>query len=187
MTDYRTASSLGARIQAARKARGMSARELAEVIGGNPTQSTIENIELGRKAAVDVVQLMNIAMAVRVPLSYLLAPMGDPESPLDLPGLSNEFSTMTAAELDAWLSSVPDGARIATSLDERNAATELQILREWRARKAEITRLRTAIELERTTTGSDTALLTSSEARLAESQRELERLESFLKSSGWKV
>ena len=48
-------------------------------------------------------------------LSYLLAPMGKPDGFLDLAGLSTEFTSMTAADLDAWLSSVPDGARVASS------------------------------------------------------------------------
>jgi len=41
--------------------------------------------------------------------------MGKPDGFLDLAGLSTEFTAMTAAELDAWLSSVPDGARVASS------------------------------------------------------------------------
>ncbi len=187
MTDYRSAGSLGARIQAARKSRGMSARELAEAIGGLPTQATIENIETGRKVSVDVVQLLNIAMAVRVPLSYLLAPMGRPDSTLDLPGLSGDFDTMTSAELDAWIASVPDGAHFASSLEERNAAQELQALREWGSKRAEISRLQAALAIERSAMPEPGPFLRSTEARLAQTQREGERLAAFLRSAGWSI
>ena len=166
----------------------MSVRELAEAIGGNPTQSTIENIELGRKAAIDVVQLLNIAMAVRVPMSYLLAPMGVTRGRLDLVGLSEEFASMTPVEFDAWLSSVPDGARIPTSLEERNTVSELQALREWTAREAEIARLETALQLERSAhpTAAET-YLRSTEHRLEDARRESQRLMAFLLSAGWSI
>jgi len=41
--------------------------------------------------------------------------MGKPDGFLDLPGRSTEFTSMTDAELNAWLSSVPDGDRVASS------------------------------------------------------------------------
>ena len=129
MTDFGSAASLSERLQAIRKVRGMSVRELALAIGGNPSQATIENFELGRKAALDVVQLLNIAMALRVPLVYLLAPIGHPDEPIRLAGLSPEFDSMTVAEFDAWLAGLPDGARRATSVEERAATAELEALR----------------------------------------------------------
>lgn len=188
MTDFRTAGSLGERIQATRKARGMSARELAETIGGVPTQSTIENIELGRKAGVDVVQLLNIAMALKVPLSYLLAPMGLPDNELDLPGLSGDFASMTVSEFDSWLSSVPDGAWIPLSLDERNAVSELHALRAWKSSVAEIARLEAALELERLVDrGGEEGHQRPFEIRLGEARREAERLAQFLRSAGWAI
>lgn len=186
MTDFRTAGSIGERIQAARKARGMSARELAEAIGGVPTQSTIENIELGRKASIDVVQLLNIAMALRVPVSYLLAPMGMPAGSLDLVGLSRDFTSMTAVEFDAWLSSVPGGARVPVTLDERNAVSELQALRDWTTRVDEVQRLEAALELERSgrhNMGGNS--VRPMEDRLDGARREADRLLAFLRSAGW--
>ena len=68
--------------------------------------------------------LLNIAMALRVPLSYLLAPLGEPDRPLDLPNLSESFAGMTAIEFDAWLASAPDGRYQPESLEERNATSE---------------------------------------------------------------
>jgi transcriptional regulator with XRE-family HTH domain len=188
MTDFRTAGSIGERIQAARKARGMSARQLAEAIGGVPTQSTIENIELGRKAVIDVVQLLNIAMALKVPVNYLLAPLGAPDSALDLAGLSAEFASMSVIEFDAWLSSVPDGARVPSSLEERNAVTELHALREWKSKLSEIARLEAAVALQRLddeTTAQP--YLRTTEERLQGARREADRLVTFLRSAGWSI
>ncbi len=186
LAPYRTAGSIGERIQAARKARGISARELAELIGGVPTQSTIENIELGRKAAIDVVQLLNVAMALRVPLSYLLAPMGAPHGTLDLSALSVGFASMTPSEFDAWLSSVPDGARIPSSLDERNAVAELQALRERKSKTSEVRRLETVLQLESSEGGDvESSYLRSTEDRLVDARRDAERLAAFLRSAGW--
>ena len=187
MTDFRTAGSIGERIQAARKARGMSARELAEAIGGVPTQSTIENIELGRKASIDIVQLLNIAMALRLPISYLLAPMGAPARALDLVGLSADFSSMTALEFDAWLSSANGGARVPVTLDERNAMSELQALRDWTTKIDEIHRLEAALELERSAEHLDESSPSRVEDRLESARRESDRLLSFLRSAGWSV
>ncbi len=164
----------------------MSARQLAAAIGVAPTQSTIENIELGRKASIDVVQLLNIAMALKVPLSYLLAPMGALDRSLDLPGLSEDFSSMSVGEFDAWLSSGTEGARIPTTLEERNAVSELQALREWRAKSSEVARLETALELEQSSgIAENRPYPSSTEERLANARRDVGRLESFLRSAGW--
>ena len=82
---------MGARIRAARRARGLrTARELADtIVGGNLTEAVIENIEAGRTVALDVNQLLNIAMVHRLPPSYLLAPLSEPDRPADLPNLSD--------------------------------------------------------------------------------------------------
>ena len=192
MTDFRSESSLGARIRAARRARGMrTARELAEsIVGGTLTESIIENIEAGRKVVLDVSQLLNIAMALRIPLSYLLAPLGEPDRPLDLPNLSQAFEGMTAIEFDSWLASSDDGRYQPESLDERNATSELQALREWSALTREAARLQTMFDLETATSSKsnpDRTLLRSTEARLVDARRESERLAAYLKSAGWSL
>lgn len=184
MTDFRSLGSLGERVQAVRKARGLSVRELALAIDGVPTQATIENIELGRKASIDVTQLMNIAMALSVPLVYLLAPVGRPSAPLDLPGLSHAFDSMTAVEFDAWLGGLPAGAYRSPSIADRSARAELEALREWVAQRADVTRLQTMLELE----GDgmpDQGLLKPTRERLAEAKRVLEKQSEFLRSAGW--
>lgn len=186
MTDFRSAASFGDRIQAARKARGMSARELAEAIGGLPTQATIENIETGRKVSVDVVQLLNIAMATRVPLSFFLAPLAHAEGPLDLPGLSPQFDKLNVGEFESWLTAIPDGSYRPSSVDERNAISELQALRELRAQLSEVRRLEVALAVQRDIpNGLDEALIASNEDKLLRAQRETDRLREFLRSAGW--
>lgn len=47
-------------------------------------------------------------MALRVPLTLLLAPIGCVDDPLDLTRVSGEFESMT--ELDAWLARSNDSA-----------------------------------------------------------------------------
>lgn len=192
MTDFRSELSLGARIRAARRSRGLrTARELADaIVGGNLTEAIIENIEAGRKVVLDVSQLLNIAMALRVPLSYLLAPLGEPDRPLDLPNLSDAFADMTAIEFDAWMASTPDGRYQPESLDERNATSELHALREWSSLTRETSRLQTMLELERATSGSadpESPLFRITESRLADASREAARLAAYLKSAGWKI
>jgi transcriptional regulator with XRE-family HTH domain len=192
MKDFRSESSLGARIRAARRARGLrTARELADaIVGGTLTEAIIENIEAGRKVVLDISQLLNIAMALRVPLSYLLAPLGEPDRPLDLPNLSQAFEGMTAIEFDSWLASSQDGRYQPESLEERNATSELHALREWSALTREATRLQTMSDLERATNPTSdppSALLRSTEARLVDARRESNRLAAYLKSAGWHV
>lgn len=166
-----------------------TARELAESIeGGTLTEAIIENIEAGRKVVLDISQLLNIAMALRVPLSYLLAPLGEPDRPLDLPNLSKAFAGMTAIEFDSWLASSKDGRYQPESLEERNATSELHALREWSTLTREAARLQIMFDLEKATapkSGPDNALLRSTEARLIDARRESERLAAYLKSAGW--
>ncbi|QAV70055.1 hypothetical protein ESZ53_06160 [Salinibacterium sp. UTAS2018] len=192
MADFRSESSLGARIRTARRARGLrTARDLADaIVGGTLSEAIIENIETGRKVSLDVSQLLNIAMALRVPLSYLLAPLGEPERPLDLPNLSQAFEGMTAIEFDSWLTASKDGSYRPESIEERNATSELQALREWSALTREVARLQTMFELETATMSSadaGDALLRTTEARLVDARRESARLASYLESAGWKL
>lgn len=184
MGDFRSEQTLGARIQAARKARGFrTTRELAGAIdGGNVSESIIENIEAGRKASLDVSQLLNIAMALGVAPSYLLAPLGRPGDGVDLPNLSKAFEGMSALEFDSWLSNVPDGGYQPQSMDERNASAELQALREWASFTREAARLEVALELEIEAGGS---LAERTQARLTFARDERTRLESYLGTAGW--
>lgn len=184
MTDFGPAETLGERIQAVRKSRGMSARQLALALGGNPSQATIENIEIGRKATIDVVQLLNIAMALKVPPVYLLVPLGHADQALTLGGLSPEFASMTISEFDAWLAGLPDGARRAASLDERTATAELEAFRLWKRYSDEAARLAVVIRLEKEGL-LDAPTTSPGLVRLEEAQRAADRQLEFLRSANW--
>ncbi|CAN5324279.1 hypothetical protein BH11ACT4_BH11ACT4_17650 [soil metagenome] len=186
MTDFGTGTTIGGRIQALRRARGMrTSKELADAIGGTMTVSIIENIELGRKSNLDVAQLLSIAMALQVPPSYVLAPMNNPDAPLDLPGLSPAFDGMTAIQFDAWLSSLEHGAHHPTTLDGRNIRFELAALREWSAATAEVRRLEIMHELEQSEGAGEYARATSQ--RIEETRHEADRLATMLNAGGWSL
>lgn len=186
MTDFGRATTIGGRIQALRRARGMrTSKELADAIGGTMTVSIIENIELGRKSNLDVAQLLSIAMALQVPPSYVLAPMNDPDAPLDLPGLSPAFDGMTAIQFDAWLSSLERGAYSPATLEGRNMRFELAALREWSAATAELRRLEVVRELEQTEGIGEYTRSTSQ--RITDTRREADRLAAMLNAGGWSL
>ncbi|MCU1410508.1 MAG: hypothetical protein JWR04_1215 [Rhodoglobus sp.] len=187
MTDFGSAKTIGARIQTLRRSRGMrTSKDLADAIGGSMTVSIIENIELGRKANLDVSQLLNIAMALQVPPSYILAPMNDPSAPLDLPGLSSAFDGMSAIEFDAWLASLDAGAYMSRTLEGRNSTTELNALREWHALSAEIRRLQAMLQVEENLLDGGPYAGRTQE-RLRDAQRSIRRLGPLLNAGGWNL
>lgn len=178
MTHYGSERSLGARVQAARRARGFrTARDLAAATAGSVSQAVIENIEAGRKADVGISQLLNLAMALRVPPSYLLAPVADPERALDLPNLSEAFEGMTAGEFDSWLSSTSGSAYRAATPDESADRRMLEAMRDFFALQRDAARIRAAIR----TDPGDTEWST----RLRAVMNDMERIASFLRAGGW--
>ncbi|MCS5732409.1 helix-turn-helix domain-containing protein [Herbiconiux daphne] len=185
MTNDSPKSSLGARVRELRKERGFkSQKDLADAIpGGKVTAATIDNIETGRKTTIDVSQLFNIAMALRVPPIYLLAPIRTPDASVDLPNLSASFEGMTAIEFDAWLGGIEAGAYRASSIEERDAAAEVQAVRTLDSLRSEITRFEAMLELQ--SDGEDQRFARSTQDRLAEAKREAARIEALLRSAGW--
>jgi transcriptional regulator with XRE-family HTH domain len=192
MTDFRTETSIGTRIQAVRKHRGIrTTKELADKIpGGNVTEAVLQNIEAGRKSDLSVSQLLNIANALSVSPVFLLAPVGHPTSTLDLPNLGHAFDGMTVVEFDAWVSGETDGAYRWTTTDERSERSELQAMRELDGLIRERKRLASNLEVE----ASLDALNGDSEmgqawnttaARLEEATRRIAQLSSYLTSAGW--
>src|SRR3954462_10739747 len=115
MTDYRAQESLGERIKFLRKARGIrSTNDLADMTGGAVSAWTLQNLESGRKPDINISALLNLAMALKVAPTFLLAPMSKPDAKLDIPNLVDEFADMSVAEFDAWFAGLTEGA-IATS------------------------------------------------------------------------
>jgi len=97
---------------------------------------------------------------------------------------------MTAIEFDSWWASAPGSRYQPESLDERNATSELQGLYEWSSLSRETSRLQTMVQLERAmieSTSSDGSLLRSTKSRLADTNREADRLAAYLKSACWKI
>jgi transcriptional regulator with XRE-family HTH domain len=182
MADYSSGRSIGARVRSARRARGFrTTRELAAAIDQpNLTESILENIEAGRKADLPVSQLLNVAIALQVPVSYLLAPMTRPLDGLDLPNLSSAFTDMTAAEFDAWLSSIPNADYRAETAAERSDRAELQAFRELQVHRRELRRLRIVAGLEE-------AHELGTQSRIEEITRQIDVNVAYLRSAGWEV
>ncbi|MGN6760341.1 MAG: helix-turn-helix domain-containing protein [Leifsonia sp.] len=157
MAVFRSETNIGARIKLARKERGFrTTRDLADAIpGGNVTQAILENIESGRKADISVTQLLNIARGLGVPISMLLAPMGTPDSELDLPNLSDDFTGMTVAEFDCWLSATPASSYRPRVAAERVDIDILTSLRELGSLRREIDRLRIVVETRKASRDRD--------------------------------
>jgi transcriptional regulator with XRE-family HTH domain len=195
MTDFRTTAGIGARIQAIRKLRGMRyAHELAAAIpGGALTEAMIQNIESGRKENLTVTQLLNIAFALKVAPTYLLAAMGNSAAPLDLPGLSDGLSKLSAIEFDSWFSGLEVvGTPSWTSSDDKNERMQLAALRELQKSLHERDNLRTALAAERAAdlTAAEIEELQrwdTNEERLSHAERTIARLSSFLENAGWNI
>lgn len=184
MAEFGTEDSVGARIKAARRARGYaSIPALAAAIEpAEPSAAILANIESGRKVDLNIVQLLNVAMALKVPLSYLLAPMRRPDDQVDLPGLSQAFEGMTASEFDAWLAAVPDADYRGAIADERNDRAELQALREVEALRREERRLRAWMTVEQGTHSTSDV-----QDRISDLSRRLTELTEYLRSAGWQI
>ena len=125
-------------------------------------------------------------MALRVAPTFLLAPMSEPESGLDIPNLMAEFSEMTVADFDGWFAGLPEGS---ISGADRNERQELQALRELTALLRERRRLEVMIGVEeeaRDPSESNT-WTESTNRRLAEANRHIAELTEFLTKAGWEL
>jgi transcriptional regulator with XRE-family HTH domain len=190
MTDYRGEASIGARIRAARRERGFrSTRDLAERLTGTKiTESVLENIESDRKADLSLGQFLSIAYALRVPPTYLLAPLTRPTSRLDLKNVSDDLRDLTAAEFDAWFSGTSSGGHRPSSAAERNDREDLDAFRELYAVHRELERLRVIAELDasdRTDDSPDSA--SPAVARIEALRLRADELTRLLNTSNFEV
>jgi transcriptional regulator with XRE-family HTH domain len=193
MTDFRTAGTIGERIQAARKMRGMNAQQLANAVG-NPsvTESIIANIETGRKGDLSVSQLLNIAYALQLSPTYLLAALGDPERPIDLPNVSEGIEAMTSIEFDAWISVHTTGPMTWGTATEDTERNQLKALRELDHQIRERKRLAGVLALEEETPVTPAEiearqLWDTTEERLIRTTMRIAQLRAYLASAGWDV
>lgn len=188
MTDYRGEASIGARIRAARRERGYrTTRELAETLTGTKiTESVLENIESGRKADLTLGQFLSIAYALRVPPSYLLAPLVRPTAHLDLQNISEDLQSLSGAEFDAWFSGASTGAHRPTSTAERNDRENLDAYRELFSLRREIERLNVVAALEgEEHDGQDGGGLSRALGRIDALQARAEDLAQLLSTAGF--
>lgn len=187
MADFRSESSVGARIKLARRERGYrTTRELADAIpADNVTMAVLENIESGRKADLSISQLLNIASGLGVPVSMLLAPMANPEAELDLPNLSGQFDGMTAAEFDCWLSATPLSSYRPRLAAERGDIDLLNSLRELGTLRRELERLEVVLGVQSTSGDPDFAGSNYEvRERIARLTQEVGRVAELLASAG---
>ena len=194
MADFRTATSVGARIAAARKMRGFkSTKELAAAIPGDSvTGSILQNIEAGRKNDLAVAQLLNIAAALKISPLFILAPLGSPHENLDLPNISPAVAGMSVAEFDAWVSGLTDGSYRALSADELSERTQLEAFRELLAARRELRRFELRPRMDETNEWEelpmgpeDQAILDDRQFRIDDTKRRISQLEIYLGSAGW--
>jgi len=187
MTNFRAEATIGARIKLARRERGYrTTRELADAIpNGRITAAILENIESGRKADISVSQLLNIARTLGVPPSLLLAPIARPDAALDLPNLSADFSEMTAAEFDSWLSATPASYYRPALAAERADIEVLNTLRELGALRRELERLHIVKNVSADSRDADlTTDVDAPQARIESLAAEASRLDRLLSSAG---
>jgi transcriptional regulator with XRE-family HTH domain len=191
VADYRTERTIGGRIQAARKARGIkSTRELAELIGNDTVSVNIlQNIESGRMTNLSATQLLNISYALKVAPSFLLTPMGDANGDSDLPGLSAGLSTMRPNEFDAWLTGSDGGAYRPSSAAEMAERNELAAFRELDGLLRERRRLQ-VLRGEAADTNGDTTEPADAEwnrvnQRLSALEFQIGETRRYLDGAGW--
>jgi transcriptional regulator with XRE-family HTH domain len=187
MADFRSGDSIGTRIRLARRERGFrTTAELASAIpGGNVTEAILENIESGRKADISISQLLNIARGLNVPISMLLAPIGKPDAQLDLANLSEDFTGMTVAEFDSWLSATPASSYRPRVASERADIAILSSVRELGTLRRELERLHIVIDADRAS--GDPDLIASNadiEKRLDRVTKEVADVARLLMSAG---
>lgn len=191
VADYRTERTLGGRIQAARKARGIkSARELADLVGNDTVSVNIlQNIESGRMTNLSAAQLLNIAFALRVAPSFLLTPMADAQGTSDLPGLIGGLASMRPNEFDAWLSGSDSGAYRPVNAPEMSERNELAAFRELDGLLRERRRLRVLQRTEVGESGDSSSAGDSNwnraEQRLAAVEVQIADARRYLEGAGW--
>jgi transcriptional regulator with XRE-family HTH domain len=181
MADFSRKPTLGTRIAAARRARGYRTQQALVDAINVPTITTaiLMNIEAGRKTELDLSQILNIAMTLKVPVSLLIAPITNPDAPLDLPNLSREFDGMTAGKFDSWLASIPNAGYVGQTAAERNDQTELNALRELQTLQRERRRLDVVAQLE------DETGVPRTSKQIDNVNDRIHELVTYLQSAGW--
>lgn len=113
------ARTIGDRVRELRIRRGYrSARELAEAIpNARLTAKVINNIEIGRKLDLTVVELLELSRALDVAPQLLLVHYHRPYDRTETPGVSGGIATMSGVEFVEWLSLPFEGHPILMNLE----------------------------------------------------------------------
>ncbi len=186
MTEYSAERSIGARIAAARRARGYrTTKELAAVMTGTGISvAVLENIESGRRSNLDISHILNLAHTLHVPVAALLAPISRPNDTVDLPNLTEELAAMTVAQFDAWIAGISSGAYTAATADERNDLAELNALRDLQTTRRELHRLETIAQLS---SDEPEPLRQATAAQIDATRARVDSLVNYLHSAGWEI
>jgi len=194
----RVTRSIAAEIRQRRKARGMSAEDLAAAcsdLGMPIPRSTLADLENGRRASISVAERLAIAAALDVPPVMLLCPVGTAETAEVLPGA--EAPAFRAAQwvageaplrhpgradvLTDWLPTVGPGAPLlAYRLNDAAARDQLDAA--GRARRYQDLATGAATEDERA------AYEAAARAQLAAADKALdegERVRGWASGEGW--
>ena len=159
--------------------------------GTNISGAVLRNIEAGVKADLTVSELLNISRALNVAPIFLLAPIREPDAAIDLPNLSRDLKIMSALELDEWLSTASDSIQEWTTPEEQSENNQLRAMRLLNLAKRDRERLSRLIELTPNIPAASEADLEgetgSLRARVSELQREIRRLEGYLRRAGWNI
>lgn len=156
--------------------------------GSKLTEAILENIESGRKADLNVSQLLNLSWTLGIPPSMILAPLTRPDDLLDLPNLGDAFKGVSVAELDSWLGGVPSSSYRASTVAERNDRDQLNTFRESRTVRREIRRLTVVLGLEGDSDDADlNSQVAITQRKIDALSNELKDLEDYLRSAGWAI
>lgn len=172
--EWRAASLLrvGKSVRQARRRAGISQDELAERIGSS--RNAIQNIESprGRKSAINVFDLLEIAAALGVPPVQLLYPQLPADEVEYLPGV-----TMPAIDAAQTFS----GERSLTGPPEQDILV-MRWARRWRELSDQIHNLEVELELSPLPTDAHSAALgtRSAPARLEQARSDLAKIETAL-------
>jgi hypothetical protein len=193
MADFKTATTVGARVAALREARGFAtAKDLADAIASSTvTEARLLEIESGADGDLNVALLLNVSWVLRVSPAFILAPLGSPHEHLDLPDLIPDVRALTVAEFDAWVSGI-DGIYRPITADEHSERAQLEALRELLRARREASHYEAILELHGEDAHLDNDPGASERRRNAQQQldnthRRMGQLEAYLGSGGWIV
>ncbi|WP_217133815.1 helix-turn-helix domain-containing protein [Leucobacter chinensis] len=99
------AKSVGSRVRAYRKAAGITAEQLAEIVGDGMTRTAIAKLENGHRKEISTELLVKLARALNTPPLALLLPLQEPDAPF----FKTEAGTYTISQFGNWALGIERG------------------------------------------------------------------------------